>query len=345
MRRHQQIAAYIYTELHDVEWEYNGFLNYDRTPKQFGYDPKIINESNTLPFDAPPVQRVAPGSTVKLEVASAHFASRKRDRVTLHWFLCGMDNRGQVHRDLTRGSVPIRFPHRQVAHAHLIELRVPDFPGLCTLMLEARTKDAEIVAQNFTHYLVSAAYPPDREEIDRGVVLRGSPANWAAAEWSLGAGDRERERVEDHCYGFGHGYFEWFLPMDGIDFEKIVRLKLLCEASSRRIDTPQTDQDVLATTLEIDLNDIPVYKGILQNHPHDSRGVLSYWRGGVGAYGYLVHAVAEKELLDEILESTHNNTLRLRCGVPADATAQSGLTIYGDECGRFPVCPTVVIEY
>ena len=48
LRRHQQIAAYIYTELHDVEWEYNGFLNYDRTPKEFGYDPRIINESNTL---------------------------------------------------------------------------------------------------------------------------------------------------------------------------------------------------------------------------------------------------------------------------------------------------------
>jgi len=43
LRRHQQIAAYIYTELHDVEWEYNGFLNYDRTPKEFGYDPRIIN--------------------------------------------------------------------------------------------------------------------------------------------------------------------------------------------------------------------------------------------------------------------------------------------------------------
>jgi len=51
LRRHQQIAAYIYTELTDVEWEYNGFLNYDRTPKEFGFDPRIINESNTLPID------------------------------------------------------------------------------------------------------------------------------------------------------------------------------------------------------------------------------------------------------------------------------------------------------
>src|SRR5690606_32924867 len=30
LRRHRQLSAYIYTELTDVEWEYNGFLNYDR---------------------------------------------------------------------------------------------------------------------------------------------------------------------------------------------------------------------------------------------------------------------------------------------------------------------------
>ena len=38
----------------------------------------------------------------------------------------------------------------------------------------------------------------------------------------------------------------------------------------------------------------------LRNHPHDARGVLSYLRGGVGAYGYLVHAFAEGDLLQQI---------------------------------------------
>ena len=30
---------------------------------------------------------------------------------------------------------------------------------------------------------------------------------------------------------------------------------------------------------------------------------------------------------------------------PQDALAQGGLTIYGAECGRFPVCPTVIVEW
>jgi hypothetical protein len=83
----------------------------------------------------------------------------------------------------------------------------------------------------------------------------------------------------------------------------------------------------------------------LRNHPFDSRGVLSYLRGGVGGYGYPVYAFAEGPLLQEIALATQDDSLRLRCSVPPEAIARGGLTIYGAECGRFPVCPTVIIEW
>ena len=75
------------------------------------------------------------------------------------------------------------------------------------------------------------------------------------------------------------------------------------------------------------------------------RGVLSYLRGGVGAYGYLVHAFAEGEVIQRIVQNTSGDSLCLRCAVPPDAMAQGGLTIYGAECGRFPLSPTVIIEW
>ncbi len=345
LRRHQQIAAYIYTELHDVEWEYNGFLNYDRTPKEFGYDPRIINESNALPVDSPPVQRLAPGELVRLEVASAHFSTKPCPKVCLHWGLAGVDVRGQFHQDLARGRVPIAFPHRKVAPAHTLELRLPDSPMLCTLLLSARTADGTTIARNFLNYFVSSGYPAEREETPRALVLRGPPANWAQAEWSGGTGDRDKARAEDCCYGSGHGFFEWVLPLAGADLAKARRIRVLCEASSHRSDSPQTDCEVFPTTLQMLLNDVPLYQGVLRNHPHDSRGVLSYWRGGLGAHGYLTRAIAEEELLREIARRTADQSLRLRCAVPADALAQGGLTIYGAECGSFPVCPTVVVEW
>ena len=120
---------------------------------------------------------------------------------------------------------------------------------------------------------------------------------------------------------------------------------MLCEASSHRTDSPQTDGDIFSTTLQLSLNGVRLYEGVMRNHPHDSRGILSYWRGGVGAYGYLAQAFAEAHLLHEVAQRTQQHALRLRCAVPAETLVQGGLTIYGAECGRFPVCPTVIIEW
>jgi len=304
LRRHQQVAAYIYTELHDVEWEYNGFLNYDRTPKEFGYDPRIINESNTLPIDSPPAQRVPPGEIVRLEVASSHFSTRHFNDVSLIWRMGGIDAYGRLHQDLARGRAQIPFPHRKVAHAYTLELPMPKETMLCHLLLTAVTSDGVTVAQNFVHYFVSSGYPPDREEIPRALVLRGAPANWAQAEWSGGSGKREKERAEDCCFGFGHGFFEWVLPLNGADLARAHRVRILCEASSHRVDAPQTDEDIFPTTLGILLNGVRVYEATIRNHPHDSRGVLSYLRGGVGGYGYPAYVTAEGELLQEVSRSS-----------------------------------------
>jgi hypothetical protein len=345
LRRYQQISAYIYTELHDVEWEYNGFLNYDRTPKEFGYDPRSINESNTLPVDSAPAVHVRPGERLRFDVASSHFSTNAFKNVSLHWEMGGMDTRGRVHQNLARGRVPIRFPHRKVDVAHTLDLQMPDSQMLCTLLLSARTDDGTVVAENFVNYFVNGSYPLKREETPRALILRGPPADWAEAAWSGGTTDRDKERAEDCCYGFGHGFFEWVLPLAGADLSKARRLKFVCEASSHRIDSPQTDADIFPTTLQITLNNVCVFNAVLRNHPHDARGVLSYLRGGAGAYGYLVHASAESDLLRQIASQDGDGTLKLRCAVPENALPTGGLTVYGAECGRYPVCPTVIIEW
>ncbi|MEW6157371.1 MAG: sugar-binding domain-containing protein [Verrucomicrobiota bacterium] len=345
LRRHGQISAYIYTELHDVEWEYNGFLNYDRTPKEFGYDPTLINESDCLPIDAPPIQRCQPGQIMHVEVASSHYSTHPQTGVRLQWRLAGMDSRGCIHHDLDRGCVPIAFPHRRVAHAHTIELRLPQSLMLCTLSVEALRTDGSAAAKNFVQFFVSAGYPPEREEQPRLWILRAHPGAWVMAQWSGGGSAKELERQEDLCYGFGHGFFEWALPVARTDLQRARRLRILCEASSRRSDSPQTDDDHFPSTLRILLNGIPVYQATLANHPHDTRGALSYLRGGKGAYGYLAHATAEGELLRQIIEHSPDDHLTFRCSVPEDELAQGGLTVYGAECGRYPVGPSVVLEW
>jgi hypothetical protein len=345
LRRHGSISGYIFTELHDVEWEYNGLMNYDRTPKEFGYDPKIINESDVIPLDAPPVSRCAPGTHVSIDVSSSHYSNNRHENVILCWRLSGIDTMGKHHQDIARGSAAIPFPHRRVAKAHTIDLDLPRQPMLCTLTVEAfQGENGESVAQNYVQFFVTEAYPPAREDIPRFTILRAHPADWARQEWTGYQGEREIERAEDAAWGFGQGFFEYNFPLENIDLRNAYRVRVLCEASSRRIDTPQTDADKFPTSLQMALNGVRIFEEILPNHPHDSRGVLSYLRGGAGAYGYLAHATVEGDLLRQIAERTETHFV-LRLAVPSTALAQNGLQIYGAESGRFPLGPTIVIEW
>jgi hypothetical protein len=96
----------------------------------------------------------------------------------------------------------------------------------------------------------------------------------------------------------------------------------------------------------VTLNGVPIINVTLPNHPHDSRGALSYLHGKRGAYGYLMKAVIEHEFLQRIAESVAaDGVLRLRCAVPAEGPCCGGLTVYGESSGRYPVAPTLVVEW
>ena len=281
-----------------------------------------------------------------MEVASSHYSLHPQRAIELHWRLCGMDTRGRLFQDLERGSVPIPFPHGRVAPAHTIPLTMPAQPMLCALIVEAKNPIGAVVAKNYIDFLVSTAYPPAFEEVDdRTLVLRGAPADWEYAWWSGDQSGRDIARRDDSCWGRGHGFFEWNLPLNGRDLTRARRMAVLCEASSNRSDTAQTDEDIVPTTLQVFVNEVRVFEGVLKNHPHDSRGVLSYLRGGTGAYGYLTTAFAEDDTLKAIVNRSRDGHIRLRCAVPAYTRLPGGLTIDGAECGRYPIAPTIVVEW
>src|SRR4051812_49434967 len=52
------------------------FVN--RTPKDFGYDPTIVNQGDVLPIDAPPIRKCAPGEEITVDISSSHFSRCKR---------------------------------------------------------------------------------------------------------------------------------------------------------------------------------------------------------------------------------------------------------------------------
>jgi Beta-galactosidase/beta-glucuronidase len=347
LRRHGQLSAYIYTELTDVEWEYNGLLNYDRTPKEFGYPPTIINQGDVLPINAPPIEKFLPGSPLEIEVLSSHFSRRRCEGVTLHWLYSGIDTLGTLHPSLVRGRARIPFTHHRVELARRIALTAPAQPMLCTLAVAAVLPDGQTVAGNFIQHFVADGSLPEREDLGNTVLFRRRVTDWIDAEWSGGHSSRDEAAQTGSCFGHGHGFFEWEFIDEVIPLlAQAKRVRVLCEVSARRRDTPQTDSHRYGTYFELLLNDLPIHRSLLPDHPHDTRGALSYLRGGRGAYGYLMRTALEGELLAQVAATaTRNGTIRLRCAVPATAAPHGGLTVYDFDCGRYPICPTLIIEW
>jgi hypothetical protein len=220
---------------------------------------------------------------------------------------------------------------------------MPDETMLCTLWVRAMTPDGTLLARNYVQFFVDAGFP-ERQEIDRGLVLRRPVHAWTGAEWSGGHGDAAEAEVNRSCYGNGHGFFEYQFPIGEEDLRSASKIRVICEASARRDGTPQTDAFAQPTSFRMLLNGVRIYTGILPNHPHDSSGALSYVGDGRGGYGYLAHSTVDGELLRQVIANAGSQSLYLHCVVRADQPLIGGLTLYGGESGRSPLPPTLIIE-
>lgn len=83
MRTHEGIAGYVVTEFSDIEWEFNGILDYLRNPKSFTDDFATINSEVLIAID-PERHVVAPGEEI---VVDAHVVNDTVDSMTgeLRW--------------------------------------------------------------------------------------------------------------------------------------------------------------------------------------------------------------------------------------------------------------------
>ncbi len=95
LRRQPKIQGYVYTELTDIEWEHNGFADYNRLPKTFGYDafvpgmtPADLNGADFIGFDGPPCLVVKPGEQVTVPLFVSHYSEREGSP-TLYWGVSG----------------------------------------------------------------------------------------------------------------------------------------------------------------------------------------------------------------------------------------------------------------
>ncbi len=335
LRRHEQVCGFVYTELTDIEWEYNGLYDYDRGVKQFGYDPALILGEEFVGFDCAPAVTVAPGATVAMAVflrPSARAASLAR-RTT--WRATFTDRLGRERALVRRRPLPEPEGDRAT-----ISLIVPEEPGL--VRVEAVSEDGRGRPSAMNVRFVEVV---DRSEeatmLDGTVVLR-LPAGAAETRF---AGPVERGVVDGTVHLLagrldGEAIYRFALP-EGIRGDDVASLTLLAELSSAREGAPQTSADRWPARLAVFIGATEAARLELPDQPADSRGALSHMHGLLGRYGTLVTAAVAGEQAQGAVE---DGAVTVRLSTDRAAADRGGLTVYSSRAGRYPCEVTLIVK-
>jgi hypothetical protein len=362
LRRHRLIQGFVYTELTDIEWEHNGLVNYDRSPKLFGYDewlpdmrPNELLGADFIGYDAPPAIVARPGETITVPIFVSHYSERPF-QPKLRWWVSGYDDRADILTVVEPRSIPISWRAYDVQELEPLRITVPRRPFVGAVIVTLRDPENHRFAANFVNLVVQPEQPLPRIE-RRGlndVVVRFAPQDFSRQHWPEPARMRSGK-----VYGFGKGYFEYRLQLPAsVAKAHPETIYYLFEAASKarrervdwpdrvnRQDYPQTDAArEWKSTLAVSVNGRQIERITLPDDPADARGVLSHLAGVEhGSHGELVDGLITLNDSDR----THlaaGDPLNLRLSVPDDAEHAGGLCIFGAGTGELPLDLTLDIH-
>ena len=370
-RRHPKCCGWLYTEHHDVINEWNGYVQYDRSPKIDGLDELVpgmtVADFQSLYYIAPErylwgVEKA--GATVEIPLYASFMTDKDPGALSVETQLVGWDALGEFHT-FEEASVPVPFePYlsRTVAAAQAV---MPQTNGVYLLRLVLKNQAGEVLHRNFTTFRIQDGADPTPEKTQ---VVTFAPASFTAAEWS-----NKQTNVYDglKVNGFGHGYFEYTVALPAT--EGLAEAELRFEASAKEwfgkdrdgdeiqgdymlgkgtfdhCKSPNsyamTDKILWPSKLEVSVDGQVVGTHDLADDPADHRGILSWgaqtkerWMREGGSYGELVRFTVPAALL------AGKDQVVIRFTTPAE-DLDGGLALYGKDFGRYPLDPTLILKY
>ncbi len=342
LRRHEKIQGYIYTELSDIEWEHNGFYNYDRSAKDFGYDAFVpgmttrdLQGEDFVGYEGPPVMKTP---VFTLPVFVSHFSARTGE-AKLRWWLTGADDFGSAVSTAPQ-TVSVKWELLRVTNQAPLEVRVPgNRPFTGALAMELLDADGKRIAANFVNVATRSAQSPRIEVVDsKTVALRFSPLEtrergadseihagklWAAGpaevayrvtlpDWVVAAGPESFSLVAEMGTHAGTAKLDWPWRQKAVDY-------------------PQTDVHKYPGKVHVVIAGADAGEAGVPDDPADIRGFLSSAAGfHHGSYGYVTRltAAATKGVTDL--------TIRIE--------GTKGISIYGEGMGRYGFDPVVLVR-
>lgn len=343
IRKHDICKGYVYTELQDIEWEKNGIVRYDRSPKQFGYDLRDVNAADVIVVDAAPVVSLSEGERTHLPLFLSIYSACFIDtEVTLSWQVEGCDEIGnRVRGENGTMAFPVSATGNTDCGTVALTSPAPRFSGV--LRLWAEDPHGNTVARNEVNLVSESAAAAGAGKLQPNEhLIEASPESYTAAEWSGGSTVHALSGEGRTVFSAeGSGFVRYYAELPpAVDPGAIKTLELLAELSAHLPAPEQTDSLRRPTHLRLSVCGVTCGEWVLPDAPADSRGRLSNAHGFLdGAYGYLKRAVISAESLDRIrAELTAYHRFTLDFIVPREKpVATNGLMIYGTGLGRFPV--------
>ena len=352
-RRHLKCTGWLYTEHHDVVNEWNGYVRYDRTWKETGFEELAgmslagLHADASLFFEGPQGSEtgrfVGRGEKVSIPVGVSFVTDRHAGRtLSLSASAWWYDGSG-ARRELPAFEVAGSFPARSWQCEKLWDVPFEAPAGAaCGAVVLRLLVDGREIARNFWSFATAEgaerAVVPDRTEWSEGAaaVLGGLKQNGfgkGAFEFVLdapaGGGlfvaelsakrrngkDRpDQDKLDGRDYMLGGGHFD---------------------RSKNPNSYPQTSVEKFPATLVVLVNGKERLRTTLADDPADSRGILSWLSQRrdrhlreAGSYGYLVTCpIAKEDVVDG------RTTVRL--------VSDHGLAVYGERFGRYPLDPHI----
>lgn len=372
-RKYPKVAGWLYTEHHDVINEWNGYWRFDRTQKFTGLSelmPGMTDKDFHAAFylsTGNDICKTVKGGEmldVPLFLSAMSGKALKDKQLVIEYEVAFTDKTGET-QPLTAGKVPIAYEPWMQKQLSPLSVKAPETAGLGIVKLVLKDADGNVLHHNFMHFVVKSATNSPNVLVFEVPAKDFKKSAWSQKTWNVLGGLKVN--------GAGKGYFEYQIAIPkSAKLSNANQAYILVEASAKQLFDkdqsgdfqkdqdymlgakvsphknpnayPMTDEALSPSVVNIYVNEKKVLTSTLPDDPADHRGVLS-WHNQLkdrklreaGSYGYLIKVPLS---LDELKKSASRGFVTLKI----ETAGESGLAIYGEDFGRYPVNPSLVVK-
>ena len=372
-RKYPKVAGWLYTEHHDVINEWNGYWRFDRTKKFTGLDEifpgmtdRDFHSAFYLSTGNEICKTINDGETLEVPLFISVMSGKlmKANQLIVEYSIDFFDKSGET-QTLDSGKMTFDYQPWMQKQLNSIKIQAPQIAGLGIVKLTLKDADGKALHHNFFSFVVKTSRNKSNTTIIEVQPKEFKKSEWSQKSWNVLDGLKVN--------GAGRGYFEYEIPVSKMaNISNSSEAYILFEASAKQLFDkdreqgfdknqdymlgarvsphknpnayPMTDEKTFPSVISIYINGQKAKTVTLPDDPADHRGILS-WENQLkdkklreaGSYGYLIKVPLSKA---DLKNAVNKGVLSLKIQTEGDG----GLAIYGENFGRYPVNPSIVIK-